>query len=470
MLHQRIQHRRDGRKGSIRYIGKIANVSGTRLGIEWDNPSPQRHDGIFEGIRYFSCSEGKGSFVKPSAVIYASEFDSAVEEKYFRQCEIDAAIISLETSHHLSTPSDIIQISLQSHAVTLQNSNRPYPNLKSLYLSQNLISSWKSVLYLSGRCTQLEELYLDSNHLIWDISETSSAFTNLKILSLSNVPNALTCLRKLSAMLQLEKLTDVYLRENEISSLEEFREIRSSSLCVLDLSNNAITCTDQLDHLHHLNLNRILLNWNKIRTNGKPTNSFDSLKVIEIQGNPIDSFKVFIEWSDWMIFPNLKQLRAQKTLLEDTLGPRQLRSRLIALFPSISLLNKSQITQRERLDAELEACSLSNNLFSTQRLIQLRQKHNWQPVTVRSKLNSIINLQIESFDGSFSVNKKIPQSISVLKLSLIVSKISKVQSVGMRLFLCSEDNRRIEELVDPQKTLQHFGVTEGDRIKFKQTN
>jgi dynactin complex subunit len=41
--------------GTVRYIGEVAGTTGTWLGVEWDDPTRGKHDGVKDGIRYFTC-------------------------------------------------------------------------------------------------------------------------------------------------------------------------------------------------------------------------------------------------------------------------------------------------------------------------------------------------------------------------------------------------------------------------------
>lgn len=39
------------------------------MGLEWDVEGRGKHDGSAKGTRYFQCPAGKGSFVRPDAVL-----------------------------------------------------------------------------------------------------------------------------------------------------------------------------------------------------------------------------------------------------------------------------------------------------------------------------------------------------------------------------------------------------------------
>lgn len=53
----RIGHRLsfDGALCTVRYIGPVAGTQKEWLGVEWDDPSRGKHDGMHEGVRYFEC-------------------------------------------------------------------------------------------------------------------------------------------------------------------------------------------------------------------------------------------------------------------------------------------------------------------------------------------------------------------------------------------------------------------------------
>lgn len=40
---------------TVRYVGEISGTKGQWLGVEWDEPSRGKHDGMHDGVRYFHC-------------------------------------------------------------------------------------------------------------------------------------------------------------------------------------------------------------------------------------------------------------------------------------------------------------------------------------------------------------------------------------------------------------------------------
>lgn len=50
-----------GQLCTIRYLGPVAGKAGEWLGVEWDDISRGKHDGTFDGTKYFECKSIQGS-------------------------------------------------------------------------------------------------------------------------------------------------------------------------------------------------------------------------------------------------------------------------------------------------------------------------------------------------------------------------------------------------------------------------
>ncbi len=61
----------DGFRATVRYIGDVAGAKPEYgwVGLEWDADGRGKHDGSAKGSRYFQCPPGRGSFVRPDAVL-----------------------------------------------------------------------------------------------------------------------------------------------------------------------------------------------------------------------------------------------------------------------------------------------------------------------------------------------------------------------------------------------------------------
>jgi len=60
---------RNGRTGTILYIGKAKFAKGEIIGMELDQWAPEGNDGTMKGSRYFSCAAGHGYFTRREAIV-----------------------------------------------------------------------------------------------------------------------------------------------------------------------------------------------------------------------------------------------------------------------------------------------------------------------------------------------------------------------------------------------------------------
>ena len=68
-LGQRFSY--DGALCTIRYHGVLPGTKGVWLGVEWDDVDRGKHDGTYQGRRYFHClssAPASGSFIRPSRI------------------------------------------------------------------------------------------------------------------------------------------------------------------------------------------------------------------------------------------------------------------------------------------------------------------------------------------------------------------------------------------------------------------
>merc|ERR1719411_1567150 len=60
---------RNGRTGTVWFIGKTEFVKGTVVGLELDQWAPKGNDGSMKGVRYFECPKGHGYFTRMEAIV-----------------------------------------------------------------------------------------------------------------------------------------------------------------------------------------------------------------------------------------------------------------------------------------------------------------------------------------------------------------------------------------------------------------
>jgi len=69
-----------GYTGSVKFIGSLDNFGdGEWIGIELDRRHPQGNDGVFHGVRYFTCKAQRGMFARASTVFPHTDVDAINE-------------------------------------------------------------------------------------------------------------------------------------------------------------------------------------------------------------------------------------------------------------------------------------------------------------------------------------------------------------------------------------------------------
>ncbi|CAI5465517.1 unnamed protein product [Closterium sp. Yama58-4] len=95
-------------RGTVRYVGPVDGHKGEWVGVEWDDPSRGKHDGVVTGKRYFQCEKvpagtPAGSFVRPQKLTGGVTLRDALLDRYNTSGEDYKALTELDMSFHLLT-------------------------------------------------------------------------------------------------------------------------------------------------------------------------------------------------------------------------------------------------------------------------------------------------------------------------------------------------------------------------------
>lgn len=296
-------------RGTVRYHGPVPPAQGDWLGIEWDEPSRGKHDGISaDGTRYFQVRiPGSGSFVRTtsSKLSYGCSFLHALRSKYVAEQEVprapeqDLATYSRKNlaEIEIETPNmqDVIQRASRldrlrevglggSSAVDEQSTSvevacafdksagevegdiqRTCPNLRWLELSHSLLPDWHEVSLIAAELDNLQTLLLHFTRLalpaepvpaIW-----SERFASVRDLRLDGTMMTWADMLRLAPA--FPNLHNLQLGSNQIARLSPF-EHRGSilpSLTSLSLEGN------------------LLVSWNDIAAALSPLTALESLKL-----------------------------------------------------------------------------------------------------------------------------------------------------------------------------------------------
>ncbi|KAF5835785.1 hypothetical protein DUNSADRAFT_6874 [Dunaliella salina] len=185
-------------RATVKYVGPVAGLEGTWLGLEWDDVSRGKHDGEVEGIKYFQCSKpGAGSFVRAEKVsTRGRSVLEALLSRYSNECgelglpDVRDEELYVPTVRHHRVHIQVVG----ADKITSQQSQTQ--RLTSARLVGAGISHVGDPEALARAAINLHELDLTGNLVhSWDfVAELVSALPGLKVASLEP---SLPCLQEL---------------------------------------------------------------------------------------------------------------------------------------------------------------------------------------------------------------------------------------------------------------------------------
>jgi len=375
----------DGFVGTVMYVGSVPSAKNSQeiyAGIAWDDASRGKHDGSVicrttnQLVRLFHCQGG--SFLRLSKVDLGVTLNPALmQSKYVG---MDAPVVApnnvlphtARTAGGRDKPieflgemnirkrqqlSDLDKISLRSLGISracTDESMVEFHHLKEIDLAGNLLSDWDTVFTILGQFPLLQDVSLASNRILDippELSQSPVSLDRIRILNLNGC--SLKFFRTVQwiadAMPHLEELCVSY---NDLSDVTQVRGF--DNLCFLDCSSCNLTswkdqvqCFGQLPALEHL-----MLNDNDIADLSMDTvdcTFFEKLTSLQLAGTSIAS------WQDLdgiRCFQNLTSLRFRNTPLTSSMGAGEARSITVARIQSLTYLNASPISTKERIEAE----------------------------------------------------------------------------------------------------------------------
>ncbi|MDI1490763.1 MAG: hypothetical protein OHK93_001967 [Ramalina farinacea] len=373
-----------GERCTVRYVGGIEKKRGDWLGVEWDDPRKGKHDGSYEGFKYFQCkspSSTAASFIRPNRPAntplgfieaikskYATAEDSSddsisisgktVEEVGFDKIQRQLAALpelkiiildglpmkSLSSQPSQDKGTGDIDLDLPSEAAQWLQQLK----VEELDLSRTLLERWSDALSLVGLLPKLSTLKLSGNR-----------FRCLSSPPLSG--------REQTSLAKLESiaLDDTLIDGDEIASLiAPFPALHSLSASY----NNIQSFTSPLPtpHLQHLDLS-----YNRMSSLEAIQSIFrlHDLRTLSLRGNPITEFS-----HPSITFPSLSKLDISSTNLPHLPS----LNGILKVFPSLtSLLTKD--TPLSKLP--------SATLLTTARLGTLKEL-NYSPITPAERANA----------------------------------------------------------------------------------
>eukprot|EP00762_Andalucia_godoyi_P003489 ANDGO_04227.mRNA.1 Tubulin-folding cofactor E len=395
----------EGHLGVIRYEGKLVLADGSEspdvwVGIEWDDESRGKHDGVAYGKRYFqgssamSCSFVKLSSLESNAAYFSSfssssssssssaarggggggggrpgwrckSFAQAVQDKYttrMNKDDVAKELVGVEKIESKLQKTEYLQhvtLSFENVAVVSMDpdlSDLKALNLQSVHtvdLSYSLMSDWKQVYRLVAELPAIKVLLLSGCRFIdslEDSVEESTAvvekFDNQKTAHLETIVLNETMLsisravRVVGAL--FPNIKNLHLAANRLEEYDpEMIEAGFPRLSLLNLARNRISTFRGVGHPSHLHLED-----NQIASiAAAEIQKCKNLTGLFLEKNPLRD----IRFVDVIGLSSIRDLR-----LNDVSGDQVLfkRGDMIARVPSLNVLNGSPIRPAERMDAE----------------------------------------------------------------------------------------------------------------------
>ncbi|CAH8467430.1 unnamed protein product [Schistosoma rodhaini] len=333
IIGRRIVHEKNF--GTICYVGGLPKTNGPWLGVDWDDWSRGRHDGTYDGVRYFQAKgPTSGSFVRPSKVSLGTSLEEALVYRY-----------SVCTTCQLET-----QTSLQSREKPTGSSHNilVHECTQLGHLNSYLGSTAEEAEYFGTheypKDTLRIELYtnpgtyhqLTSHDDLCGTAAAKSCLNRLKSVSLSSMP-VYRALYGKSDFFPDRQLEYSSLWPSSGGCLDQFL----SSLCDLEMSNCLLSkwteiaeiCI-QVPWLKSLNVsnNRIRLpvSPKEVHDKQKENECLESKLLYDIYSDPVLSERLCSN-----AFPQLSQLTLVKCPL---LNWKSIR-RVLCWMPSLQSLS-----------------------------------------------------------------------------------------------------------------------------------
>ncbi|KAI0306717.1 hypothetical protein B0F90DRAFT_1623181 [Multifurca ochricompacta] len=461
-----------GYVGTIRYVGEVHGTSGIWFGVEWDDPSRGKHDGIKGGKRYFSClSTSAGSFIRPlPSVQYGKTFLSALIDKYVEQFHgsdtqetvilgssngaIQVEAVNLDKIRgKFSDLERLREISLDKENVSGADPpgeiRKKCPNVKGLDLSYSLISSWDVIALIAIELPSLERLGLNNNRLrpLSNMKLRTNAFLHLTELQLNGTLMAWQAIVDIVALVpNLKHLEAGYNRLQSLTLHYPGPMKLAPTIINLDcnqLSDWAETCQALLPFQK---LDRLILSSNSFKSIPFPTESHDPLGLthLSLSSTGISEWSSIDSLNLWC--PQLESLSLNRTpLLTDSQMSRVWQQIVIARLPRLRTLDGTSISQRQRIDAELFYLSrIARESYSSDaargadhpRWVELCEAHGTPDITsvTKDEDNKLKNHLIE-IKASLSAVSPPPSAPEALKLTKPVKVLPSAPLRILRLKL-----------------------------------
>ncbi|KAF5380808.1 hypothetical protein D9615_004115 [Tricholomella constricta] len=370
--------------GTVRFVGSVDNISGTWLGIEWDEPRRVRPGSAPSATpivdRFLDLSvPNSGSFIRPSANIsYGQSFLQAMSSKYIEtphgsgsqekvvlgssQGTIIVEAVRLDKVRgKLADLGRLREVSLDDQYVARCDAagtiRETCPSIRGLDLSTSLLPSWDIVALIARELPVLRRLCLNRCRLRspTNFAVMETAFLHLTELQLNGT--ILTWQEIQTAIAAMPNLELVEMGYNSLTHLQTGGKSPppNNTVRVINLDSNA--CSDwvhiwkSLEHYTSYVIFSGHVEVLPITVIKNTQQGLHTVKHISLSYNKIDAWSDVDALSSWC--PGLETLTLSGNPLTSQAQARHSRPFTISKIPSLLTLDGAVISHRERADSEI---------------------------------------------------------------------------------------------------------------------
>ncbi|KOC61278.1 Tubulin-specific chaperone E [Habropoda laboriosa] len=379
----------DGHQGTLKYVGPVGETKGLWLGIDWDDPTRGKHNGTYEGVKYFKTRHPtSGSFIRPGKAKFGISCPEAIKIRYglindelagidrdtlaSLQKEINAPFLEVvgfsKVNRKQSKFDQLKLIWLREQCVS--NAGNPgeltelCPSLEELDISKNLINSWQVVADICCQLHCLIHLNVSENYLpteenmeiqrdsFFMVKQLTIARMNYNWFDIQRCMHIFPSLKEISVSFNIVNIIQKPLEEDNLMKL-----------CKLTLEGNLICSWDEILKLVlFYSLEYLNLNSNKIGKIRFPsveptakTSAFFNLQQLHLSHNNISEWQSVSELEKLNKLEDLK-FRENPILKNENL--ETVRQLVIARISKLRSLNGTEILHGERRGAEFDYLKL----------------------------------------------------------------------------------------------------------------
>jgi len=339
-MNQRVVIRQDDRQllATVAWTGELPGKRGSWHGIAYDEPYG-KHDGTYQGTRYFDCPPGYGSFVRETKIEWEMTLEEALKVQYSRDIEMEHLAGQTADSRVYFNDKQLDQLrSVSVNELPVKTFKTALveqcPNLDSFDCSACPIESWSDI-DIALRGSRVTHLSCSRMRL----KEPNFTFENVTTLSMCNAGYAWEDI--VPILTQFPNLQRLNLSGNKITTTDSGATL-PSGIVFTDLSNNPVNdfdqlarCFGQLASLDELNLVSC-----QIKHIGPlPPNSFPALRTLVLAENPLETITSFTALNQ---IKSLSHLSVRGCTVYKQ-NDETIKQEIIARIGSLAYLNRSFI-------------------------------------------------------------------------------------------------------------------------------